>query len=193
MAVSVGSPRCFSVPFSVTTVPSQQSVASESRRSIFSFSFPVSGGTAFSSPSAHTAVSVMRFCVSVPVLSEQMTEALPSASTAGRRRISAFLPAMRWTPMASTIVTMTGNPSGMAETASETATINMESGGMRLMSPTTKMMPQAASARIPRYLPSCASFCCSGVCVFSAFSNRSAILPISVSRPVAVTTASAVP
>ena len=32
MAVSVGSPMCFSLPFSISMLPSQQSVAMESRR-----------------------------------------------------------------------------------------------------------------------------------------------------------------
>ena len=46
----------------------------------------------------------MRFWVSVPVLSEQITEALPSVSTAGSLRTSAFFFAMRCTPSAITMV-----------------------------------------------------------------------------------------
>ena len=59
--------------------------------------------------------------------------------------------------------------------------------------PTTKITRQATMATMPRYLPSVASFCCSGVCVSSLDSSMLAILPISVFMPVAVTTAVAVP
>ena len=54
-------------------------------------------------------------------------------------------------------------------------------------------VPQAARARIPRYLPSWANFFCSGVWLSFSLSSRLAIRPISVSIPVAVTTATAVP
>ena len=64
---------------------------------------------------------------------------------------------------------------------------------MSFASPTTKITAQATSASAPRYLPSCASFSCKGVCVSDSSARRLAILPISVSIPVAVTTATAVP
>ena len=122
-----------------------------------------------------------------------MIEALPSVSTAGRRRMSAFFFTIRCTPMERTIVTMAGSPSGIAETASETAVIKISSTSMPESSPTTKMTAQANSATMPRYLPSCASFFCSGVCPSSSPSSRPAMRPISVCIPVAVTTAVAVP
>ena len=50
------------------------------------------------------------FCVSVPVLSEQITLAPPSVSTAGNRLIIARLVAIRLTPIAKTMVTITGKP-----------------------------------------------------------------------------------
>ena len=62
--------------------------------------------------------------MSVPVLSEQMTEVAPSVSTAGRRRITACLTAMRCTPMASVMVITAGSPSGIAPTASATTAIS---------------------------------------------------------------------
>ena len=71
----------------------------------------------------------MAFCVSVPVLSVQMTCAQPSVSTAGRRRTSALRRAMRVVPSASTIVVTAGSPSGIAATASATATRNSSRGG----------------------------------------------------------------
>lgn len=137
----------------------------------------------------------MRFCVSVPVLSEQMTEAEPRVSTAGRRLMMAFFLTMRVTPMDSTIVTTAGSPSGMAETASETAVMNrsIRASSPCVASPMMKTIAHAASATMPRYLPSCASFCCSGVLTSFSPAKRPAILPISVFMPVPVTTALAVP
>ena len=74
---------------------------------------------------SHRAVTVMRFMVRVPVLSEQITVALPRASTAGRRRMMAFCAIICCTPMASTMVTMASSPSGMAATARLMAVINI--------------------------------------------------------------------
>ena len=105
----------------------------------------------------------------------------------------AFFLTMRCTPMERTIVTIAGRPSGMAETARETEVIKISRTGMPFANPTRKMTAQAASAMIPRYFPSCASFFCRGVAEPSSPSSRFAILPISVSMPVAVTTARAVP
>ena len=53
----------------------------------------------------------MRFCVSVPVLSVQMTDAEPSVSTLGRWRTSVPL-AMRRAAMAIATVTVGNSPSG---------------------------------------------------------------------------------
>ena len=192
MAVSVGSPMCRSSVSENTTEPSQQSVPSDRRRRIFSVFCPDMLSVS-SIPSAHAFTRVMRFWVSVPVLSEHMTEALPKVSTAGRLRMMAFFLTRRCTPMDRTMVTMAGRPSGIAETASETAVMKISIAGMPFASPTTKMTAQAARARTPRYFPSCASFACSGVCPCSSLSSKSAIFPISVSIPVAVTTAAAVP
>ena len=77
--------------------------------------------------------------------------------------MSAFFLTMRCTPIASTIVTMAGSPSGMAETARETAVINISRTFMPFSSPTINIIAQAASAIMPRYFPSCASFFCRGV------------------------------
>ena len=107
--------------------------------------------------------------------------------------MSAFFFTIRCTPMERTMVTMAGMPSGMAETARETAVMKISKSGMPFTRPMTKIIAQATSAMMPRYLPSCASLACNGVCAFSAPSSRLAICPISVSMPVAVTTAVAVP
>ena len=65
--------------------------------------------------------------VRVPVLSVQMTVALPRVSTAGSFRINAWRAAIRCTPIASAIVTIAGSPSGTAATASETADMKTSS------------------------------------------------------------------
>ncbi len=65
---------------------------------------------------------VISLRVSVPVLSEQMTEADPSVSTDDSFLTIAFRRAIRWTPSASTTERTAGSPSGTAATASETPT-----------------------------------------------------------------------
>ena len=67
-----------------------------------------------------TTRTVISFFVSVPVLSEAITVAEPSVSTAARCRTIAFRRAMRCTPIESTAVTTAGRPSGTAATASAT-------------------------------------------------------------------------
>ena len=54
----------------------------------------------------------MRFCVSVPVLSQQITVVEPSVSTAGRWRTRALRRAMRCVAIASESVTVGASPSG---------------------------------------------------------------------------------
>ena len=183
---------CCSCAPSNTTEPSQQRVPYCS--SFFTpseFSLVICSSS--SAPSKYAFTRVIRFWVRVPVLSEQMTEALPKVSTAGRRRIIAFLLTIRCTPMDSTMVTMAGRPSGMAETARETAVIKISRAGIPLEMPTTKITAQQAIANAPSILPNWVSFCCRGVWPSSSLSRRFAILPISVSIPVAVTIAVAVP
>ncbi len=58
----------------------------------------------------------MRFCVSVPVLSQQIVVVEPSVSTAGRWRTSALRLAMRCVAMASESVTVGSRPSGTLAT-----------------------------------------------------------------------------
>lgn len=59
--------------------------------------------------------------VSVPVLSEQMTEVQPRVSTEGRDLTIAFFLAIRRVPKAKQVVITAGRPSGMAATAKATA------------------------------------------------------------------------
>ena len=67
------------------------------------------------------AVTVMRFWVSVPVLSAQITCTAPKPSTADMLRARAFFRLMAATPKDSTRVTTTTSPSGTAATAKDTA------------------------------------------------------------------------
>ena len=147
-----------------------------------------------SSSGPKESTTVMRFCVSVPVLSEQMICAQPSVSTAVRRRMMALRRDMFVTPMDSTIVTTAARPSGMAATASDTAIMNESTIRSMLKlsarsSCTAKMTTQMPSTSHVRMRESCESLICSGVCPSSACASASAILPISVCIPVAVMTA----
>ena len=79
----------------------------------------------FVSPFKNTFSTVILFCVKVPVLSEQITVALPNVSTAGNFLTIAFLLTIFCTPIANTIVDTATNPSGIAATANDTAVINI--------------------------------------------------------------------
>lgn len=59
--------------------------------------------------------------VSVPVLSEQITEVQPKVSTEGRLLTMAFFLAILRVPSARQVVMTAGRPSGMAATARATA------------------------------------------------------------------------
>ena len=75
----------------------------------------------------HTrSTTVILFCVSVPVLSEQITCVQPSVSTAESLRIMACFLLILVTPIESTMVTTAAKPSGIAATASDTAIIKVE-------------------------------------------------------------------
>jgi len=70
---------------------------------------------------ARTRQTDIWLVVSVPVLSEQITDVQPSVSTDGRLRTIAFFFAMRRVPSARHVVMTAGRPSGIAATASATA------------------------------------------------------------------------
>ena len=88
----------------------------------------------------------MRFCVSVPVLSVQMTVVQPSASTAGRWRISALRFAMRCEPIASASVTVGSSPSGTFATMMPMAKMKVAQNGSPIAWPTKKKITPSASA-----------------------------------------------
>ena len=100
----------------------------------------------------YTCSTSMRFCVRVPVLSEQITETHPRLSTAFKSFMIACSLAIFWVPMAWTMVTMELSASGMAATARATANIRASSTGSRryrLSKNTRPQMAMMAMARCP--------------------------------------------
>ena len=87
--------------------------------------------------------------------------------------------AMRCTPRDSTMVTMAGNPSGMAATARLTPVKNISPGAMPFHKDSKKINPQMTKVRFPNKADSPASFFCRGVCS-SFWSSIAAILPMAV-------------
>ena len=140
-----------------------------------------------------TSTTVIRFWVRVPVLSEQITPAQPRVSTAGRRLTMAPRLTIRWTPSASTMVTMAGSPSGMAATARDTAVMNIPSRALPWSRPAPNITAHTHRHTKERVLEISAIFFWSGVWLSSSPSSIPAMRPISVSMPVAVITQRARP
>ena len=97
------------------------------------------------------------------------------------------------TPILSTTVTTAARPSGMAATARDTAIIKECITTSRVNSParrscTPKISTQITSTSLVRMPESWVSLICKGVWPSWALASASAILPISVSMPVWVTT-----
>ena len=87
-------------------------------------SYPVPETRYVCSPVA-TVATVISFRVSVPVLSEQITDTDPSVSIAGSWRTIALRRAMPCTPIASVTVRIVGSPSGIAATAMPTTAMKI--------------------------------------------------------------------
>ena len=133
----------------------------------------------------------MRFCVSVPVLSQQMVVVEPSASTAGRWRTRALRLAMRCVAIASDSVTVGNRPSGTLATMMPMANSRFSQVGSPSASPrknvaTPMPVASAATMRDRRAISRC-----NGELGSPAVCVRWAILPNSVRMPVAYTTARA--
>ena len=148
-AASVGSPCA---PPSVSAASLQSAIAAAS-----------------SAVSPVCSTTVILFCVNVPVLSEQITCVQPSVSTAVRRRMTAWRRLMFVTPIESTTVTTVASPSGIAATASDTATMNVSSTPRSVKSPITKRSKAKMNTQMPstihdKVFPSWVSFFCRGVC-----------------------------
>ena len=127
-------------------------------------------------------------------MSEQITEAEPSVSTEERFFTIALRRLMAVTPRERTTERMAGSPSGTAATASETPTISTSTASRTEWMPlviaiaaiTTTAIPMTA---VPSVRPRASISRVSGVAFFSVELSSRAMCPISVSMPVAVTTA----
>ena len=152
MATSVGLPLITRSSSSCSTVTSVHSAA------IFNISIALfvieSSIFVTSSSLLHTRRTRISFCVSVPVLSEQITLAVPRVSTAGSCRIIACFLAIFCTPYASVNVTITVKVSGTAATAKEIEVMNISRSGSPCNSPITNTKAAAAKAIILIRLPS---------------------------------------
>ncbi len=149
--------------------------------------------TQYRRPPATTRCTVIWFSVSVPVLSVQITEVLPSVSTAGSLRMIARRLAIRETPIASVMVTAAGSPSGTAATARAIAAWNMSNTDSPRSRPTPKVTAPTARMMMSSTLLNWASFLVSGVCSVSAWAISSEMRPTSVPSPVATTMPRPVP
>ena len=194
MAVSVGSPIIFWLPSS-----SLPTVAAHARQSFNKKSFCPAENPSVSAagapPYTHSLFTVILFIVSVPVLSEHMTDVEPSVSTACIWRTSAFFDAIFLAPLASMSVTISDSVSGTAATASVTATIiiSMVSLPPLWMRLTTNSTMADITAIPLIILPTLSRRTCKVVFFCFVSVKKRAILPISVLMPVAVTTAAALP
>ena len=135
-------------------------------------------------------------------MSEQIICVQPRVSTAVIFRIIAFFFDILVTPMESTIVITATSPSGIAATARAIAVINESRAiSKKALSPNTTFV-KISNAKMNTHTPktsfvstfeSCSSLISRGVLPSSARVMALAILPISVSIPVAVTTALPLP
>ena len=133
------------------------------------------------------------FCVSVPVLSEHITETLPRPSTACSFLMMACSLAIFCVPNDSTIVTIELSASGIAATASATANRNASPIACPLITLIPNSMPQNTSISIESFFPKLSRLFWSGVFFSDVVFRRVAIFPTSVSMPMAVTRNSPLP
>jgi hypothetical protein len=112
-------------------------------------------------PGTTSSEAAIWFVVRVPVLSEQMTVVQPSVSTLGSRRTIALRFAILRVPSARQVVMTAGRPSGIAATASATATCGTGAAGRCLGQPAA----WRSAAALPMPLPPAhagAHFCSGG-------------------------------
>ena len=107
--------------------------------------------------------AVISFWVKVPVLSAHITVILPRVSTARSFLTIAFLLTILFMPRANTIVTIAGNPSGIAATARLIETINISIIFLPCNIPTVNTIIHTIIVIIPRYFPRAFNFFCKGV------------------------------
>ena len=139
-------------------------------------------------PSTKQRSTVIRFFVSVPVLSEQTTLTAPSVSTHGSRRTMVLTFTIRVTLRARQSVTTAGSPSGTAATAREIAVRSISNTSRFCHTAIPNNTMQMPRERMLNSFPSSPSRFCRGVISSLLSLIMAAILPICVSMPVAVTT-----
>ena len=142
---------------------------------------------------SYMSCTVILFCVSVPVLSEHITDTQPKDSTADKFLIIACSLAIFCVPIACTIVTIELNASGIAATASATANKSESISCMPFISSATNTTAHITSIPAASHLLKLSRLLCSGVFFCPVSFIREAIFPISVSIAVDVTTTSARP
>ena len=141
----------------------------------------------------YTSCTVILFCVSVPVLSEHITETQPRLSTALSSFMIALSAAIFLVPMACTIVTIEPSASGIAATASATANIRESSTGCFWINLNAKTITLITMITMASFLLKLSRLFCNGVLRSPVLFISPAILPISVFMPVPVTTVTALP
>ncbi|HEX6838328.1 MAG TPA: hypothetical protein VF334_17245, partial [Polyangia bacterium] len=112
---------------------------------------------------ASTSSTSMRFCVSVPVLSVQMTVTPPSVSADDMRRTTMPRLRTRAIERTSAAVDTTGSPSGSAATPSATAPRSTSASGRPCARPAAAAAAAPASDRRATRFDSRVSRCASGV------------------------------
>ncbi len=138
-------------------------------------------------PATSITVTVIRFCVSVPVLSEQITVTEPSVSTAGSLRISAWRFNIRCEPIAKVNVTTAGSPSGMTATATLIAVRTRSVADSPAIAPITTTASATRTPSAASCLPTRSRRTWSGVGSDSTPCSKAAMWPSSVRMPVATT------
>merc|ERR1711936_57381 len=150
----------------------------------------------FSSAKVNILQTDIMLVVSVPVLSEQMTEVQPRVSTDGRDRMMAFLAAILLVPRARQVVMTAGRPSGVAATARATAPLIQEppwAGSLKWPMLIAHTAMQIRVITLESCSPNSSNFCCRGVLISSVATMASLILPMAVLAPVPITTPLALP
>ena len=115
---------------------------------------------------------------------------LPKVSTAGNFLIIAFFLDIFVTPIESIIVTIAGNPSGIAATASPIDVINISEKGMFFKIPIINIAIQIIIHTVPNFFPTSESFLWRGVSGCSSEFIIVAIWPTFVFIPISVIIAS---
>ena len=131
--------------------------------------------------------------VNVPVLSVAIIEVLPRVSAEANFLTNPFFFKILCIPKAKITVIAIGKPSGIAATETAIATVNISKKLLPVRTPSMKIIIEIATITAPTILAKRYNFFCKGVFSSLASLTISAILPISLFKPVATTIALAFP